>query len=178
MTAVCQRTAVSTLGTGGEGGDVLPTAGGILGGITIGVGMGLGMGNLGSGGGSGNLDTGEGGSVRDTGGDVLHGFVSMNRNSADLGSDSSALGHCDGLRCDFLCTPGGVWFKGVSPQHDVQKTRDDGLGKDNDALGGTLSVAQRQLGHAARRQPRHGRLHSAPARLHTTRPGGRLGSRL
>jgi hypothetical protein len=85
---------------------VLPSAGGILGGITIGVGMGLGMGNLGSGGGSGNLDTGEGGSVRDTGGDVLHGFVSMNRNSADLGSDSSALGHCNGLRCDFLCASG------------------------------------------------------------------------
>jgi hypothetical protein len=63
MTAVCQRIAVSTLGRGGEGGDVLPSAGGILGGITIDVGMGLGMGNLGSSGGSGDLDTGGGGSV-------------------------------------------------------------------------------------------------------------------
>jgi hypothetical protein len=105
---------VNTLGTGCGGSDVRPSADSILGSITIGVGMGLGMG---SGGGSGDLNTGGGGSVRDTCGGVLHGVMSMNRSCADLGS--GALGHGDGLRRGFLCAPGGVWFRGVGPQHTV-----------------------------------------------------------
>jgi hypothetical protein len=123
-----------------------PAERGALGSIRVGRGVGLGMGGLGSG----------GGGDHDTGGGVLPGAMSVYCSSADLDSSSGASGRGDGLWRSFLCAPGGIRFSGVDLTCGVQRTRDIGLGNNNDVLGGTLSVARQKLRHVGRRRPRHG----------------------
>jgi hypothetical protein len=74
-----------------------------------------------------------------------------------LGSSGDILGiGINSSSSGCLGSPSGVQFNDVNLTRSVQRTRNSGLGKDNNVLGDIQSGAWRQLGHIGHRRPQCG----------------------